>query len=89
MSKETLILNRFVWSFNATQDSKLRAEGKPARIDRSEEIKDIKPGDTLSIDAASPGTGKWTYTITKVDNEGVWGFLISDTVRELSLRDVI
>lgn len=45
-------------------------------------------GRRKSFDVAAPGTGRISYVITKVDESGVWGRMIENTVRELTAADV-
>lgn len=45
-------------------------------------------GDRISIDAAAPGTGSTLYIIKYIDDEGVYGWVISSTVGELDPWDV-
>lgn len=68
-AKEELVLPRTVYS----------GEGKP--IDYSSEIKRYKVGDYFVSHAGAPGIGKSVHKITKIDQKGVWGTVVSNTIR--------
>lgn len=48
-----------------------------------------KVGDVITIHAGAPGCGYVKYRITSIDDEGVCGIVIEDTVRELEAWEVI
>lgn len=78
---EKLIYQRLVWSFDSKKDRQRREAGEPHRLDRSSEIKHVKPGDTMTLHATAPNVGKTVYCVTRIDREGVWGTLLSDTLK--------
>lgn len=43
-----------------------------------------KVGDRLTAYAGAPGTGHVTHVITRIDEKGVWGIEVENTMRELS-----
>ena len=51
--------------------------------DNSNEIERYSVGDKYVCWAGSPGIGKKVYSITRIDSDGIWGVLESDTMREL------
>lgn len=47
-----------------------------------------KVGDEVTHHAGAPGTGYVTWRITRIDDTGVWGFQVENTVRELEPSEV-
>jgi len=45
-------------------------------------------GDLVVHSVAAPGTGLVTYRITRLDNEGAWGVVVNNSVRDLTRADV-
>jgi hypothetical protein len=45
-------------------------------------------GDIITHDVAAPGTGRVVYRITRVDDRGAWGVVVSSTVRDLTAAEV-
>jgi hypothetical protein len=42
------------------------------------------PGDVVRHDVAAPGIGHITYRIVRCDEQGAWGVVIDNTVRDLT-----
>lgn len=48
-----------------------------------------KVGDTLCAYAGAPGTGRVVHRITRIDETGVYGIVIENTIRELEPWEVM
>jgi len=81
-----LVEHRFVYSFNHPDAVKDGPDAKPVREERTI---DCAVGEEVTHSASAPGTGKVTYRITRIDEEGAWGFVIANSVRELTVAEVI
>lgn len=88
---EELVINRFVYSYNHETNgccSRKQGEGEPCRIDQSKWVEQYPPGKKFVACASGPGIGHRAYEITRHDEEGAWGVLVEDTVRELTVEEV-
>lgn len=88
-----LIYSRTSFSFNHETDDRHTCGkpqgGEPACLmDDSAYIARYKVGDNFGGFVAAPGTGERVYRITKINARGIWGVLIKDTVRELTIEEV-
>lgn len=73
------------YSYNAQDGS----DGKtPVKVDNSKWWDKYNVGDTYVVSAGAPGTGRWVYKITRKTSTGVYGELVSNTVRELDPSEV-
>lgn len=90
MRKETLIYPPTVFSYN-WPDGDPR-HGKVGReISYSlyhDAMKHRSVGDVIRSFASAPGTGYIDQKITRMDDTGVYGYVIEDNVRELTRADV-
>jgi len=84
-----LIIERteVVWTFNGP-NGLLK---KPTRVtrDRNAEVDALRVNGLYGYDVSAPCCGRVVYRITKIDERGAWGVLVSNTVRELTRADVI
>lgn len=55
----------------------------------AEDVGDKKLGDVLAMAVGAPGIGTVTYKITRIDDEGVYGYLLEDNSRILEPWEVI
>lgn len=53
-----------------------------------EAVKKNKVGDLVTHFASAPGVGKITYEISKIDETGVYGRVLFDSIRELEPSEV-
>jgi hypothetical protein len=74
-----LIIPRFVYRYNGSE---------PERIDCSEEIVRVKVGDKISHEVGAPGYGMIVYRVKLINDDGVWGTILSDSSRMLSPEQV-
>lgn len=79
MKYVNLIFPRYSWSFNGP-DGLLDV---PFKADNSEFITPYKLGDSFVCDAGAPGMGRVVYYVTKIDEDGIWGYEIENTIREM------
>lgn len=78
--KEELIYPPKVWSHNTP---KAQETGEPEEIDYDlylEAKANSKPGDRLTAYAGAPGVGHITREITRIDDTGVYGIVIENTI---------
>lgn len=76
--KDKLILPRYTYSYNHPRS---KDDTDPVKVDNKPQYDKYKAGDNITFDAGAPGIGKVTYKITRIDNKGVWGIEISNTIR--------
>jgi hypothetical protein len=82
---EHLVLPRIVYSYNLPE-----SDGTVAvPVDQSLWLSQYVVGGTFHVEAGGPGCGSITYRITRIDAEGLWGVVARNTMRELTLEDVI
>lgn len=79
---ERLLISRHGYRFEGGADS-------PTRFDCSEKIARHPVGDHYVVWAGAPGVGRTVYLVTRVDEGGAWGVVLSDTVRELTPAEVV
>lgn len=79
---DKLIYSRWTYRFENPEDE------EPTRIDESEYCSQYSPGDTYVTFAGAPGCGRTVYEVTRVDEDGIWGVVQSDTVRILTPGEV-
>lgn len=48
----------------------------------------LLPGDVVQYEVAAPGRGRITYRITRTDEQGAWGVMTANTVREMTAEEV-
>ena len=62
----------------------------PARIYSAEELDNIpEPGQIHRVFAGAPGIGHHDYYISRRDEQGIWGWSIENTIRELQPWETI
>jgi hypothetical protein len=82
MKTETLILHRHAFTYEpAGSDNRVA-------LDRSHQIDRHHVGETFTTYVGAPGTGCIVYRITRIDRHGMWGIVLSDTVRILDPAEV-
>ena len=75
MARTKLIFPRHVYTFRpAGSDNRVE-------VDRSDEVALYAVGDTLTAWAGAPGVGRIVYRVTKVDDAGLWGVVVENTIR--------
>lgn len=85
LSKVKLIEPRFSYGYDYVSNP----DGEPTTFDNSKHIDHYQFGDKITHWASAPGIGKWVYEVIQVDQEGIWGILLEDTVRELTAEEVM
>lgn len=66
--------------------------GKPVEVDYklfTESRWSKKAGDKIVSFAAAPGCGRIVHQITRIDDTGIYGIEIENTIRELKPEEVI
>jgi len=79
--KITLVLSRTAFRYNE--------HDRIVPVDCSNEVDELRVGEKFAVEAGAPGCGRIVYRIVRVDRDGAWGFVLSNTMRELTLADVI
>ncbi len=75
--KEELIYPREIW-----------VEGRKIDGAKYYDIDKLLVEQEVTHFVAAPGTGYIKYVITRIDEQGVWGKEVANTVRELTRREV-
>lgn len=57
--------------------------------DNSKEIDSYPKGGTYTVHVSAPGTGRVVYVVTDVDEDGLWGVQIENSVRMLTPEEVM
>lgn len=57
--------------------------------DFSDDVARYEVGQTVRYDYAAPGSGYVEYRVTRVDDEGVWGIELTNTLHILDPWEVI
>ena len=77
MAAETLVMGRTAYT------------GEGQKIDCSGDIDRYKPGDHCVIWAGAPGIGRVVYRVTRLDEKGLWGVEVENTIRELDPSECV
>lgn len=87
--KEKLIYPPTVWSYNWPEGDPRHGEVcREIPYFAYEELKGIALPRKQRVYASAPGTGHVDYVITRVDETGAYGYVESNTVRELQAWEV-
>lgn len=81
-NQEVLIAPAHCYSFKLQQLLKQRSEVY------EEYTRTRKVGDVVRAYAGAPGTGHVDHRITRIDDTGVYGVVVEDTIRELTPEEV-
>lgn len=71
----------------ALVESRWQYDGKN-RIDNLASIRKYQRGQKVVHYAGAPGTGSITYEIVRIDQDGAWGIIVSNTMRILTEAEV-
>lgn len=83
--QEKRILPPTVWQY----DEPCGDEGQMVPYALYDEVmRNRHVGDELTFYAGAPGTGSITHRITRMDETGVYGVVVSNTIRELTPAEV-
>jgi len=70
-----LILSAYEWTYPANAE-------KPAREKR--DLPDWKVGNRITESSAAPGIGSITWEVTRIDERGIWGIVVENSIREMT-----
>jgi len=88
----TLIIGRFVYSFNHESDGhgcgRRQGDNPPCRVDQSDWIARHPVGSLVTSFYGAPGSGRCVQRVTRVDARGAWGVTVEDSYRELTIEEV-
>lgn len=77
-NKIELFYSRFSFSGNREDGS----DGvNLVRVDNSKYIERYKVGGEFVSFVAAPGSGRLVWSIARIDEKGMWGYLVEDTSR--------
>lgn len=92
MNEEKNIYPR--WVYQGDRQEARYTPGRPTKLRRvKSELYDVmkenhEVGDVVLSHVAAPGTGSVEYRITRIEPDGIYGVLVSSTVRELEPWEV-